>query len=327
MSKSHRLTTGAVVALVAGACLMIRGPQEARGEDAVPVAAEGVDLLKRAEEVKNLTFSMFVCWSLSSFSDQEWTSGSTPISTFNPTGCDTDQWARTAKAAGMTMIVFLTKHHDGFCLWDTKTTDRKVTRSPLGKDVLAELRKSCDTYGLKLGLYYSEGDWTWPGAVDGNRSGGKNPEMKKAQLRELLTQYGVIEYMFLDIAASDGGLSTRETNAYIKNIQPGCLVSSSPGETEMEDRNNKPAGPPTPGFPNTLLCDVSQTLLARDDRWFYTNPGRDNEVRPAEEIFALYQDCVKHRNLLLLDVGPDRSGRLRKIDVETLEKIGKMIRQ
>ena len=63
------------------------------------------------------------------------------MSFFKATGCDTDQWARTAKEAGMGYILFLTKHHDGFCLWDTKTTDRKVTKAPLGRDVLAELRK------------------------------------------------------------------------------------------------------------------------------------------------------------------------------------------
>ena len=80
---------------------------------------------------------------------------------FRAKACDTDQWARTAKEAGMGYILFLTKHHDGFCLWDTKTTDRKVTKAPLGRDVLAELRKSCDKHGVKLALYFSEGDWNW----------------------------------------------------------------------------------------------------------------------------------------------------------------------
>ena len=114
----------------------------------------------------------------------------------------------------MGYILFLTKHHDGFCLWDTKTTDRKVTKSPLGKDVLAEVRKSCDRHGLKLALYFSEGDWTWPGAIDGaHLQGGSNPAMKKAQLRELLTQYGPVEYVWFDHAAGDGGLSHQDTLA------------------------------------------------------------------------------------------------------------------
>ena len=72
---------------------------------------------------------MFICWSFSTFSGKEWTPGVTDVNFFKATGCDTDQWARTAKEAGMGYILFLTKHHDGFCLWDTQTTDRKVTKS------------------------------------------------------------------------------------------------------------------------------------------------------------------------------------------------------
>ena len=106
---------------------------------------------------------MFICWSFSTFSGKEWTPGVTNLALFNPTGCDTEQWVKTAKEAGMGYILFLTKHHDGFCLWDTKTTDRKVTKSPLGRDVLAELRRSCEKHGIKLALYFSEGDWTWAG--------------------------------------------------------------------------------------------------------------------------------------------------------------------
>ena len=115
-----------------------------------------------------MKFGMFICWSFSTFSGQEWTPTlDKDASYFKATGCDTDQWCETAKAAGMGYILFLTKHHDGFCLWDTATTDKKVTNSPLGIDVLAKLRKSCDKYGIKLALYFSEGDWNWPGAVDG----------------------------------------------------------------------------------------------------------------------------------------------------------------
>ncbi|MEI2726201.1 MAG: alpha-L-fucosidase [Verrucomicrobiota bacterium] len=97
----------------------------------------------RVKELQNLRWGMFICWSFSTFSGKEWTPGVTNLALFNPTGCDTEQWVETAKDAGMGYILFLTKHHDGFCLWDTKTTDRKVTKSPLGRDVLAELKRSC----------------------------------------------------------------------------------------------------------------------------------------------------------------------------------------
>ncbi|MEA3365849.1 MAG: alpha-L-fucosidase, partial [Candidatus Hydrogenedentes bacterium] len=130
----------------------------------LPLTASAVEKLPddvRAQEIKDMKFGMFICWSFSTFSGYEWTRGVEDVSFFKATGCDTDQWCQVAKDAGMKYILFLTKHHDGFCLWDTATTDWKVTNAPLGIDVLAKLRESCDKYGLKLALYFSEGDWTW----------------------------------------------------------------------------------------------------------------------------------------------------------------------
>ena len=176
----------------------------------VIVQVAPVDMNKRAEELKNLKWGMFICWSFSTFSGKEWTPGVKDVSFFKATGCDTDQWARTAKEAGMGYILFLTKHHDGFCLWDTKTTDRKVTKSLLGRDVLAELKKSCDKYGIKLALYFSEGEFK---DNKDYHPGGYTPEMKKAQLKELLTEYGPVEYIWFDHAQRDGGLSHAETIA------------------------------------------------------------------------------------------------------------------
>ena len=149
------------------------------------IKTQKIDDKVRAKEISDMKFGMFVCWSFSTFSGQEWTpTEGKDASYFKATGCNTDQWCKVAKDAGMGYILFLTKHHDGFCLWDTKTTTKKVTNSQLKIDVLAKLRKSCDKYGIKLALYFSEGDWTFPGATY-SKDGGKNPEMKKAQLKEL----------------------------------------------------------------------------------------------------------------------------------------------
>ena len=158
----------------------------------------------RAQQIRDLKFGMFICWSFSTFSGREWTKTcDKDASYFKATGCDTDQWCKTAKDAGMNYILFLTKHHDGFCLWDTATTDKKVTNSPLGIDVLARLRKSCDKYGLKLALYFSEGDWNWPGAVDGKgKKGGSNPELKES------TAQGVINTVRSNRILVDGSCGT-----------------------------------------------------------------------------------------------------------------------
>jgi alpha-L-fucosidase len=317
---------GAVSFAVSGVC------------SAAPVSDE------RVQQLKNLKFGMFICWSFSTFSGKEWTPGVKDVSFFRAREVDVEQWVRTAKEAGMGYILFLTKHHDGFCLWDTKTTERKVTRAPLGRDVLAELRKSCDRHGIKLALYFSEGDWTWPGAEDGKPGkGGSNPEMKKAQLKELLTGYGPIEFIWFDHAVGDGGLSHRDTVRFVKSLQPNCFVGFNHGDQEGADlrlgergrpgplNDQTAAGPYMRDAPSSSyrVAEFTYPILPEHKggaQWFYSLPEHDRLTRPAEKIYQDYLGAVKYGNLFSLDVGPDYRGRLRDIDVQTLRETGRMIR-
>lgn len=309
-------------------------------------AGETVDMDQRAEELRRLKWGMFVCWSFSTFSGKEWTPGIRDVSFFRATGCDTDQWARAAKEAGMGYILFLTKHHDGFCLWDTKTTDRKVTKSPLGHDVMAELRQSCDRHGIKLALYFSEGEWDWPDKPDGTRyrgNGGYNPDLKKAQLRELLTEYGPVEYIWFDHAVGDGGLSHRDTIALVKSIQPACFVGFNHGDQQGADirlgecgrpgplNDHAAAGPHMKDAPskNYRLAEFTYPILPPHKggaMWFYSLPEHDGLCHSPEKIYEDYLGAVKYGNIFSLDVGPDPTGRLRKIDVDTLTAVGRLIR-
>ena len=300
----------------------------------------------RVKELQDLRWGMFICWSFSTFSGKEWTPGVTNLTLFNPTGCDPGQWVQTAREAGMGYILFLTKHHDGFCLWDTKTTDRKVTKSPLRRDVLAELKIACDQHGIKLALYFSEGEWTWPGGVegkDGKAGVGRNPEMKRAQLRELLTQYGQIEYIWFDHAVGDGGLSHSETTAFCKALQPDCLIGFNHGPPAGDIRLGE-LGHPSPltdetgsgfnagfikGYTGHRLAEFAYPIQPRHAggaMWFYSLPKHDQLCLPAGKIYTDYLGAVKYGNLFSLDVGPDYAGRLREIDVQTLRKVGEMIR-
>lgn len=299
---------------------------------------------QRVSELKRLRFGMFLCWSFSTFSGKEWTPGITNVAFFNPTGCNVEQWVRTAKEAEMGYILFLTKHHDGFCLWDTKTTGRKVTESPLGRDVLRDLRQSCDKHGIRLALYFSEGDWTWPGTVDGaGGKGGSNPETKKAQLHELLTEYGPIEYIWFDHAVGDGGLSHRDTLAFVKSLQSGCFVGFNHGDQEGADirlgemgrpgplEDHAAAGPHMRNAPskNYRVAEFTYPILPPHTggaMWFYSLPKHDQLCHPAEKIYADYLGAKKYGNIFSLDVGPNYAGRLRDIDVQTLRKIGQYIR-
>jgi len=300
----------------------------------------------RAQQIKDMKFGMFICWSFSTFSGSEWTKTTDKdASYFKATGCDTDQWCATAKAAGMNYILFLTKHHDGFCLWDTATTEKKSTNSPIGVDVLAKLRKSCDKHGIKLALYFSEGDWNWPGAGDGkHHQGGKHPEMKKAQLKELLTQYGPIEFWWMDHATGTGGLSHEETVKWMHKFQPNTFVGfnhgapagriclreqgrpGKVGDTSATRYNKQAEG----SYKDYLLAEFTYPILPPHKggaMWFYSLPKHDNLCRPAEGLYKDYLGAVKYGNIFSINIGPNYAGKIREIDVKTLKEVGRMIRE
>ncbi|TDN96345.1 alpha-L-fucosidase [Sunxiuqinia elliptica] len=305
-----------------------------------------IDDNTRAEQIKAMEFGMFICWSFSTFSGQEWTPTlDKDASYFKASGCDTDQWCKLAKDAGMQYILFLTKHHDGFCLWDTKTSEKKVTNSPLGIDVLAKLRKSCDKYGIKLALYFSEGDWNWEGAVDGKgwKNGiGINPEMKKAQLKELVSQYGPIEFFWMDHAVGDGGLSHQETVEWIHQFQPNCFVGFNHGEPagrlSLRERGTPgPIGDPSTtkynkdaeaNYKGYLAAEFTYPILPAHEggaAWFYSLPKHDNLCLPAEKVYADYLGAKKFGNIFSINIGPNYEGKIREIDVKTLQQVGKYI--
>jgi len=306
----------------------------------------------RAQQISDMEFGMFICWSLSTFSGHEWTRGVTDVSYFKATGCDTDQWCKTAKEAGMNYILFLTKHHDGFCLWNTDTTDFKVTNSPLGIDVLAKLRKSCDKYGMKLALYFSEGDWSWieqelpkDGLVPGSKEwrnpiwrSSNRPDLKKKQLKELCTNYGPIEFFWMDHAQGTGGLDHKATVDWVHKFQPDTFVGFNSGEPagrlcirergrpgKVGDYNKHSEG----SYTGYLTAEFTYPILPNHvggADWFYSLPKHDALCHPAEKLYADYLGAKKYGNIFSLDVGPNYEGKLRDIDIKTLQKVGQYIR-
>ena len=199
----------------------------------------------------DLKFGMFVHFGINTFYDREWSEGDLDPSAYNPAQLDTDQWCRVARDAGMKYLVFTAKHHDGFCNWSTSYTDYSVLSTPFKKDVLELLASSARKYGLKLGLYYSLWD---SNNVLHNTNEHAYVEFMKAQLEELLNNYGDILLIWFDgfwkkqqsgWKLPDGSdpspgqfiHSWRMEGAhrweidhlyrYIKELQPGCLVMNN----------------------------------------------------------------------------------------------------
>ena len=180
---------------------------------------------------QDLGFNVFIHYGINTFAGKEWSDGTYPPSLFNPSRQDTDKWAETVKAAGAKGIILTCKHHDGFCLWQTDTTDYSVASSPYkgGKgDVVKELSDSCRKYGLKFGVYLSPWDRNSP--LYGTE--GYN-DFYIRQLTELLTRYGEIFCVWLD-GACGSYMDGKPKQVYdferiydtVRKLQPNCAISN-----------------------------------------------------------------------------------------------------
>ncbi|MBR5527414.1 MAG: alpha-L-fucosidase, partial [Clostridia bacterium] len=157
------------------------------------------------------------------------------IHTFDPVNYDPEEWVLLAKRAGMKYICFTTKHHDGFCMWDTKYTDYNIMHTPYGRDVTRMLAEACKKHGMKLSFYYSCPDWyhenaynpnsthQWKAADKEKGDTAKYREFVKNQITELLTAYGEIYTLFWDIPPR---IRDESINALVRRLQPGILINN-----------------------------------------------------------------------------------------------------
>jgi len=268
---------------------------------------------------------------------------------FDPDLYDPTQWARAAKEAGMRYVVVTAKHHDGFCLWDSRYTNFKATNTPAGRDLLRPLLEAVRAEGLRVGLYYSLLDWHHPEyTVDlhhpmrddkefteksGARDLGKYADYLFAQVRELLTDFGTVDVLFLDYSfAGPGGKGRREWRSeelirMIRELQPGILVN------DRLDLLDVPGGwdfrTPEQFMPRQWVeCEGRrvpwETCQTFSGSWGY---DRDESTwkSPRQLIVMLIETVSKGGNLLL-NVGPTGRGTFDPRAIGRLRAIGEWMR-
>ncbi|UII77297.1 alpha-L-fucosidase [Flagellimonas sp. HMM57] len=231
--------------------------------------------------------------------------------TFYPDKFDADEWARLFKLVGAEYVVFTTKHHNGFCMWDTETTDFNVMNTPYGKDITDMLFKALRKQGLKVGVYFSPEDFSFLNkqGVTISRKGKMSQvtenvellEYDKAQIKELITNYDPIDLLFFD-AFESGPLVQ-----YVHTIDPNILVTRG----EMETPEQKIPDSPMPG--------PWETCMTMGTQWQY-KPTNEEYKDGTELIEKLIEVRAKGGNFLL-NVGPKPNGEIPIEQEELLREL------
>jgi alpha-L-fucosidase len=253
---------------------------------------------------------------------------------FNPVKFDANQWVTIAKNAGMIYLVITAKHHDGFAMYNSPSSEYDITRkTPFRRDPVKELAEACARQGLRFGVYYSLGrDWQDPDAYtkDGRRSNtwdypeedkkdfGKYLERKvKPQLRELLTQYGPIAVLWFDTPESINAKHSEELVELIHSIQPACIINSRVGnklgEYEVSEQEIPESGDIKPW----------ETCMNFNNHWGYKK--NDEEWKPTRVLLENLIDIASKGGNFLLNVGPTGEGLIPQPSVDRLQEIGRWI--
>ncbi len=301
----------------------------------------------------------FIHFTVNTFTGKEWGYGDEDPAIFNPTELDPEQWARVAKAGGMKQLILTAKHHDGFCLWPSAYSEHSVKNSPYrdGKgDVVREFVDACRKHGLKVGLYLSPWDRNHP-----DYGTPAYLTYYRNQLRELLTGYGEINEIWFDGAnGGDGWYGgadeerriDRETYydwpttiAMVKELQPAIKIFSDAGpdirwvgnekghagETFWStiDDSKLVIGASDPEYLNSGDPEGNRWIIGQCDvsirpGWFY-HSSEDSLVKTPEELLDIYYRSVGRNGVLLLNLPPDRRGRIHETDSAHLVQFQSMI--
>ncbi|REE94587.1 alpha-L-fucosidase [Paenibacillus taihuensis] len=324
-----------------------------------PVSAPASAVAPHLEWFVHERFGMFIHWGLYAIPARgEWVRSLEKLTKddyqpffeeFNPIKYDPRQWAKAAKAAGMKYAVMTAKHHDGFCLFDSKLTDYKATNTPAGRDLIREYIDAFREVGIRVGLYYSIIDWHhehYPHYGDKIHPMRDNEAFKDytydfnqyleymhGQVRELLTGYGPIDIMWFDFSYDDmTGEKWRATELVqmMRSIQPNIVIDNRLGGDGKSANPEIYAGDfkspeqilPPEGVVNEEGKPVPwESCITLNDHWGYCSG--DNNYKSPKTVIRGLVECVSKGGNLLLNVGPNALGEIPSLSLDVLAEVGK----
>ena len=284
---------------------------------------------------QSLRFGMFIHWGPVSLTGHEigWSRGrETPVATydnlykeFDPTRFNADAWVALARAAGMKYIVLVTKHHDGFCLWNTKLTDYNIMNSPFHRDVVKELASACKKQGIEFGAYYSVMDnynTNYPSPVAGQNDLKREhydldayENYLQGQISELIQNYGPLLTIWNDVPRAYGPSRGAATINLVRQLQPDILINNRTGDGGDYDTPEQRIGT----FQEDRPWESCMTVSAHN-HWAWG--GTDDGVKPIAECVRMLVQCAGGDGNMSLNVGPRPDGVIDPEQANLLKKIG-----
>jgi alpha-L-fucosidase len=263
------------------------------------------------------------------------------IDTWSPKKYNAGKIARLAKKAGMKYIVITSKHHEGFCLFESDFTDYDIAGSPMaGRDFIKELSDACKKHGLHFGTYYSIIDWNHPshdipdaGAREQDRKRWQNPTLvegrkaeyvqyMKNQIKELIEKYDT-EILWFDGDWADYWTleDGNDLYQYIRELKPAIIINNRVSKRKIF---KKDFGTPEQFHPDSKLDHYWEACYTMNDSWGYKI--KDIDWKSPEEVLEKLQDINGKGGNFLLNVGPDGNGEVPKESARILIKVGKMLK-
>ncbi|GAB2600194.1 alpha-L-fucosidase [Pseudactinotalea suaedae] len=269
---------------------------------------------------------------------------------FDPDLYDPAEWARLAKQAGMKYAVLITKHHDGFCMWDTQESEFKITNTPYGRDITQEFVDAFRAEGIRVGFYYSIIDWHHPDftidhrhplrdldnadELNNGRDMERYREYMRAQVRELLTDYGPIDYLFYDYSYPERSYrnfpgkgrddwGAEELMQLTRELQPQIIINDRldiPGDLVTPEQYQPSGAMTRDGEP--VVWEACQTL---NGSWGYDRDNRD--WKSPDLLVKMLIDGVAKDGNLILNVGPTARGEIEPYAVAALTEVGAWMRR